>query len=92
MAVLHVYREGHAVLTLHAVVGVGQVVVRTFDGQRHGNFQRFVELVTAGIVVEGVGVGFVVVSVAASVRRRVVGLDHRLIATCSENYRSREIK
>lgn len=78
--------EGHAALALSTVVGVGEVVVDTLDGQRHRHGQRFLELVLAAVVLVRITV-LRFVHGAVPVYGFVVGLDHRRVRNRNENYR-----
>ena len=71
-------------MTLNSVIGVGEEVVRTFDGQWHLNDQWLVEVGISAIVLNRVVIGGVVEG-AALEGRQVVGLDHGLIRIRSED-------
>lgn len=75
--------EGQAVLALHAVAGVGEKVIWSNYGQRHGDGQRFAETTSTAAVHEGTIVA--IVGGAVQIGRLVVSLNHRLVGVRIEN-------
>lgn len=75
---IHLDLEGHTSFALNSIIGVGEEVVRAFDGQRHLNDQWLVEVGIAAVVLNRVVVGGVIEGAALECCQ-VVGLDHGLI-------------
>jgi len=82
-ALLDLDLEGQAALALHAVAGVGEEVVWSNYGQRHGDGQRFAETTASAAVHEGTVVG--IVGGAVQIGRLVVSLNHSLVGVRIEN-------